>query len=645
MPTGSLVQIVAQGSQDLFLTSIPEITFFKAVYYRHTNFAVNSVIIPLNGTSDFDKQITTILPKSGDLLYKLLLKIDLPYVNLINNDFIIDEAEVSCIQSKLNIAIEQSNNYKTFFKYNYLILNSLSLEIKTNGSNWTSIYSLITTKKCQYELIIANIDVSLNNVISQFYKSFPITDKNLYTGSLEKESLFLSKISTFIDNMKEYYTIEDQKLIIQIKNYEQGIQNLTSNAEYFSWIHKIGFYIIKRLSVYIGGNEITRYTGEYLDIFHSLNDKYFHEQNLNNMIGNVSYLTDYSNIQKNNYSLYIPLPLWFGSHSGNALPIISMIYHDIEIDIEFESLDKCCYFNGTSNITNNLHLGNVEFIADYIYLDKDEREKFAQFSHEYIVENIKEISARNININKTTMDIDLYNSTKELYWIINENERINTYKLNGLFYALNVIKITNISLPSSVDIGTTYYGPNIVKLSFTENLNANIFKENNKIIIKYSKYYDGVYTILKYNPLYLLINATYNEYPVYTNNDYGIIYNESSESSFNPIDSQNIVLRGLDRTPFIDSKYYNYIVPYQFYKKTPYDGVNVYSFALHPRDFQPSGSCNMGQINSKTLNILLNNNYYNYLSTNNLEYNIKLYACTTNVLRITNGITSLVFNA
>ena len=61
---GGLIQIVAYGSQDLFLTGIPQITFFKIVYKKHTNFSMESVIVPLDGNNNFN-QIKAFRFKSG----------------------------------------------------------------------------------------------------------------------------------------------------------------------------------------------------------------------------------------------------------------------------------------------------------------------------------------------------------------------------------------------------------------------------------------------------------------------------------------------------------------------------------------------------------------------------------------------------
>ena len=83
MPAGGgLLQLVAQGKQDIFLTGNPQITWFKMVYRRYTNFAVESQVIYFDGDPDFGKRLTCTIPRRGDLLGALMLEVTLPEVRL-----------------------------------------------------------------------------------------------------------------------------------------------------------------------------------------------------------------------------------------------------------------------------------------------------------------------------------------------------------------------------------------------------------------------------------------------------------------------------------------------------------------------------------------------------------------------------------
>lgn len=83
MPSGGgLLQLIAQGKQDVFLTGNPQVTWFKMVYRRYTNFAIESQAIFFDGNADFGKRVTCIIPRRGDLLGALYLEVTLPEVYL-----------------------------------------------------------------------------------------------------------------------------------------------------------------------------------------------------------------------------------------------------------------------------------------------------------------------------------------------------------------------------------------------------------------------------------------------------------------------------------------------------------------------------------------------------------------------------------
>jgi hypothetical protein len=75
---GGLLQLVATGRQDIYLSGNPQTTFFKQVYRRHTNFAVESCRIDFDGATDFGKVIVATIPRKGDLLNTLILEVSLP---------------------------------------------------------------------------------------------------------------------------------------------------------------------------------------------------------------------------------------------------------------------------------------------------------------------------------------------------------------------------------------------------------------------------------------------------------------------------------------------------------------------------------------------------------------------------------------
>jgi hypothetical protein len=78
---GGLLQLVAYGAQDVFLTGTPEITFWKVSYRRHTNFAMESIEQTFSGQADFGRRVTCTISRNGDLCYRTYLQVTLPEIN------------------------------------------------------------------------------------------------------------------------------------------------------------------------------------------------------------------------------------------------------------------------------------------------------------------------------------------------------------------------------------------------------------------------------------------------------------------------------------------------------------------------------------------------------------------------------------
>ena len=77
---GALMQLVAYGAQDVYLTADPTITFWKAVYRRHTNFAMESMSQTLSGTPNFGNRVTCRISRNGDLLHRCYVNATLPSI-------------------------------------------------------------------------------------------------------------------------------------------------------------------------------------------------------------------------------------------------------------------------------------------------------------------------------------------------------------------------------------------------------------------------------------------------------------------------------------------------------------------------------------------------------------------------------------
>ena len=107
--TGGLLQLVAYGKQDRHLIGSPQITFFKMVYKRHTNFSIESRIIDFKENLEFGKTLSCVLPRNGDLINNVTLQVELPiledsfgYVNNIGHA-LIEEVWIEIGSTKIDL--------------------------------------------------------------------------------------------------------------------------------------------------------------------------------------------------------------------------------------------------------------------------------------------------------------------------------------------------------------------------------------------------------------------------------------------------------------------------------------------------------------------------------------------------------------
>jgi len=137
--------------------------------------------------------------------------------------------------------------------------------------------------------------------------------------------------------------------------------------------------------------------------------------------------------------------------------------------------------------------------------------------------------------------------------------------------------------------------------------------------------------------------ANYQDVHVVQPNNYGV----RLDGKGNMVVSGNLVLNGHDRFSLRTGGYFNYVQPNQHHTHTPADGINVYSFGLHPEQHQPTGTCNMSRIDSARLvysvaDPLVGNRTATFdLYTNTL---VDIWVTNYNVLRIMSGMGGLAYS-
>ena len=172
-----------------------------------------------------------------------------------------------------------------------------------------------------------------------------------------------------------------------------------------TYVKDLGQALIKFAEVEIGGQRIDKHYGDWMHIWNELSQETGKKAGYNDMIGAAlganSAETD----------LYIPLEFWFCRNPGLALPLIALQYHEVKINIEFRALSEL-------TTTAALSLSAASLYVDYIYLDTDERRRFAQVSHEYLIEQVQFTGDESVSSVSNKIKLNFNHPCKELVWVV-----------------------------------------------------------------------------------------------------------------------------------------------------------------------------------------------------------------------------------
>ena len=492
---GGLMQLVAYGAQDIYLTGNPQITFFKVVYRRHTNFSIESIEQTFNGTADFGKKVSCTISRNGDLVHRIYLQTTLP-------------------DQIINVA-------------------------------------------------------------------------NTPSG------------------------------VITLQN-DAGKTDLRNGI--VRWCNWVGEKMINFAEIEIGGQRIDKHYGEWLHLWNQLTNQSGHDESYQRMVGNTPHLTKNrstvasttatQNISVSGKRLYVPLQFWFCRNPGLALPLIALQYHEVKINIEFEELKNLFIARTTSisgggtSVAVQGALQNTSLWVDYIFLDTDERRRFAQLSHEYLIEQLQYPGEETITTTSNKIRLNFNHPVKELVWVA--QKEVSVENMQHFNYT--------DSLDSSPTLTHNSQGSRMLQ-GIVENISDNV---------------GGSLKLI------------------------------SSDEGNNTCSGAKIQLNGQDRFSERDGDYFNYVQPYNHHTRAPHIGVNVYSFALKPEEHQPSGTCNFSRIDNANLFLTVTSNT---LKTGKVSVSggilsekeittagstknarVRVYATNYNVLRIMSGMGGLAYS-
>ena len=162
----------------------------------------------------------------------------------------------------------------------------------------------------------------------------------------------------------------------------------------------LGYAIIKSVELQIGGTKIDKHYGRWMHVWSQLTRTAEHGDAFTAIVspGTVS--------DGQSVSLYVPLQFFCCRNDGLALPLIALQYHDVRLEFEFDSIAAAS-------------LSNTTLLVNYVYLDSEERKRFAQASHEYLIEQLQFTGEEQYN---QQIRLNFNHPVKELVWVSKWNQ-------------------------------------------------------------------------------------------------------------------------------------------------------------------------------------------------------------------------------
>ena len=278
---------------------------------------------------------------------------------------------------------------------------------------------------------------------------------------------------------------------------------------------------------------------------------------------------------KSGKTVYLPLIFFFNRNPGLYLPLIALQYHEVRIDIDL-----------ASNFDKFLNTGTFKVWANYVYLDTEERRRFAQKGHEYLIEQVQHTGVDTVTEGQAKQVRLSYNHpVKELVWCFS-----NTLTQNSMFNFTTESNDADVKLHTAPAAATS---------------NA---------LVSLSTYGSPMLGLGELGGTSLF-----------------------TEDSVGPLNTFKLVLNGQDRFKEQKGKYFNQVQPFQHHTGSPYAGVYAYSFALKPEEHQPTGTCNFSRIDNAQVQVT------QHPSAGGAT-NMHMFATNYNVLRIQSGMGGLAFS-
>ena len=424
----------------------------------------------------------------------------------------------------------------------------------------------------------------------------------------------------------------------------------------FQWIENVGQYIIETASITVGGQLISRITGEWLHIWSELSLPADKRGLYDRMTGNVSDFSAPQSLKKlivvrNNeiynstyptatptqpsipgHTLYIPLPFWFSKHPGLALPLVALMYHEVELQIQFRPFNTLyqLWNNDVGRFLSPKNFDSTPNSALPLLLN-------APVSYGQI--------GRYLSFQA------LASSDPVLQPLFYPANQVGATQTNVMKNNLDV-QITTLQSLSSSQIGVDIKGNMEINYVYLDDEERRLMSESGATYLIeyiYTQEFTGLggnalLDLHLANPIKELVwltrrsdNALNNDWTNFTNVQPALnsVY-RSTESTI--LKTAKIMFNGLDRTASKPASYFNQLEPYMNHTASGRDGLYSYSFGIFPEQVQPSGSVNTSRITKFQMQIECQEPL-----SSSYSYNLNMYAVSQNMFKIFGGMGGLVY--
>ena len=262
--------------------------------------------------------------------------------------------------------------------------------------------------------LTGNPQITFFKVVYRRHTNFAIESiQQTYNGQTEFGNTINCTVSRNGDLINRVYVEIDVK----------GL-DFTDSSDEPIYVDYLGLKLLKNVVVEIGGQQIDKHYSDWMFIWNELSLPIGKRYGYDKMVGADGYALSEVASSKST-KLYIPLEFWFCRNIGLALPLIALQYHEVKFKIEFSEKEEIALMtnisdepSANSQLTEDAkkNIGQLicNIYVDYIFLDTDERRKFAQLSHEYLIEQLQFTGEEQYN---QQIRLNFNHPVKELVWV------------------------------------------------------------------------------------------------------------------------------------------------------------------------------------------------------------------------------------